>query len=351
MTHKILLLEGDGIGPEIVGAAVDVLNALRERFGFQAELEPALMGGAAIDATGDPLPEDTLALARAADAILLGAVGGPKWDRIERDKRPERGLLRIRSSLELFCNLRPAVVHPALAGASTLRPEVVEGLDIMLVRELTGDIYFGKPRGIDVNAAGERYGYNTLVYTDSAFRIAALRQRKVCSVDKANVLEATEFWREIVTDVAREYPDISLSHMYVDNAAMQLVRAPRQFDVMVTTNLFGDILSDLASMLTGSIGMLPSASLNAANKGMFEPIHGSAPDIAGRDIANPLATILSVAMMMRYSLNEPAQAERIEKAVGRVLADGWRTADIQSEGTQLIGTRDMGRKVVAALAA
>ena len=359
MTHKILLLEGDGIGPEIVGAAIDVINALRERFGFQAELEPALMGGAAIDATGDPLPEDTLALACAADAILLGAVGGPKWDRIERDKRPERGLLRIRSSLELFCNLRPAVVHPALAGASTLRPEVVDGLDIMLVRELTGDIYFGKPRGIDVNAAGERYGYNTLVYTESeirriahsAFRIAALRQRKVCSVDKANVLEATEFWREIVTDVAREYPDISLSHMYVDNAAMQLVRAPRQFDVMVTTNLFGDILSDLASMLTGSIGMLPSASLNAENKGMFEPIHGSAPDIAGRDVANPLATILSVAMMMRYSLHEPAQAERIERAVGRVLADGWRTADIQSEGTRLIGTREMGRKVVAALSA
>ena len=358
MTHKILLLEGDGIGPEIVGAAVEVLRALISRFGLDAELEPALMGGAAIDATGDPLPEETLRLARAADAILLGAVGGPKWDRIERDKRPERGLLRIRSSLELFCNLRPAVVHPTLAAASTLRADVVAGLDIMLVRELTGDIYFGKPRGIDVNAAGERYGYNTLVYTESeirriahaAFRIAMLRQRKVCSVDKANVLEATEFWREIVTDVAREYPDITLSHMYVDNAAMQLVRAPKQFDVVVTTNLFGDILSDLASMLTGSIGMLPSASLDAANKGMFEPIHGSAPDIAGRDIANPLATILSVAMMLRYSLDEPAQAARVEAAVSRVLAEGFRTADIQSEGMRLVGTREMGRQVVAALA-
>jgi 3-isopropylmalate dehydrogenase len=357
MTHKILLLAGDGIGPEIVGAANDVLDALRARFGLKAELEPGLMGGAGIDAAGDPLPEATLRLANAADAILLGAVGGPQWDKIERERRPERGLLRLRSSLDLFCNLRPAVLFPALAAASTLKPEVVEGLDLMIVRELTGGIYFGKPRGIAINAAGERYGFNTLIYTESeirriahsAFRIAAIRQRKVCSVDKANVLEATEFWREIVTDVAREYPTVNLSHMYVDNAAMQLVRAPKQFDVMVTTNMFGDILSDLASMLTGSIGMLPSASLNAANKGMFEPIHGSAPDIAGRDLANPLATILSVAMMMRYSLGETDQALRLEKAVEYVLAAGYRTADIEGPGTHVIGTREMGRKVVDAL--
>lgn len=357
MIHKILVLAGDGIGPEIVAAATDVLHALRTRFGLSAELESALIGGSGIDATGDPLPEDTLRLARESAAILLGAVGGPQWDKTARERRPERGLLRLRSSLDLFCNLRPAVLFPALASASTLKPEVVSGLDLMLVRELTGGIYFGQPRGIEINAAGERYGFNTLIYTESeirriahsAFRIAVLRQRKVCSVDKANVLEATEFWREIVTDVAREYPQISLSHMYVDNAAMQLVRAPKQFDVIVTTNMFGDILSDLASMLTGSIGMLPSASLNATNQGLFEPIHGSAPDIAGRDLANPLATILSVAMMMRYSLAEPEQAIRIEKAVEEVLAGGFRTVDIQAPGMQVIGTREMGRKVIDAL--
>ncbi len=357
MTHKILLLAGDGIGPEIVGAATAVLQALSARFGFKAELEPALMGGAGIDATGNPLPDDTLRLARESTAILLGAVGGPQWDSIERERRPERGLLRLRASLDLFCNLRPAVLYPALAAASILKSEVVSGLDLMIVRELTGGIYFGQPRGIGVNPAGERYGFNTLVYTEpeirriahSAFRIAALRARKVCSVDKANVLEATEFWREIVTDVGREYPQVSLSHMYVDNAAMQLVRAPKQFDVLVTTNMFGDILSDLASMLTGSIGMLPSASLNASKQGMYEPIHGSAPDLAGRDLANPLATILSLAMMMRYSLGEPEQAIRIENAVADVLAGGYRTADIQGPGTQVIGTREMGRKVVEAL--
>lgn len=357
MSHKILLLAGDGIGPEIVGAATGVLDALRTRFGLDAEVENALMGGCAVDASGDPLPESTLALARAADAILLGAVGGPKWDTIERDRRPERGLLRLRSGLDLFCNLRPAMLYPALAAASSLRPEVVEGLDLMIIRELTGDIYFGKPRGIETNAEGERFGYNTMIYTEreirriahSAFRAARLRGRKVCSVDKANVLETTEFWREIVTDVARGYTDVALTHLYVDNAAMQLVRAPKQFDVMVTGNIFGDILSDLASMLTGSIGMLPSASLNADNKGMFEPIHGSAPDIAGRDVANPLATILSLAMMLRYSLAEVAQAERVEQAVSRVLDDGFRTADIHAPGTQLVGTREMGRKVVAAL--
>lgn len=357
MSHKILLLAGDGIGPEIVGAATGVLDALRTRFGLDAEVENALMGGCAVDASGDPLPESTLALARAADAILLGAVGGPKWDTIERERRPERGLLRLRSGLDLFCNLRPAMLYPALAAASSLRPEVVEGLDLMIIRELTGDIYFGKPRGIETNAEGERFGYNTMIYTEreirriahSAFRAARLRGRKVCSVDKANVLETTEFWREIVTDVASGYTDVALTHLYVDNAAMQLVRAPKQFDVMVTGNIFGDILSDLASMLTGSIGMLPSASLNADNKGMFEPIHGSAPDIAGRDVANPLATILSLAMMLRYSLAEVAQAERVEQAVSRVLDDGFRTADIHAPGTQLVGTREMGRKVVAAL--
>ncbi len=357
MTHKVLLLPGDGIGPEIVSAAQEVIKALRERFGLRVELESAPMGGAGIDATGEPLPDASLKLAEAADAILLGAVGGPKWDQIERAKRPERGLLKLRSSLDLFCNLRPALLYPALAEASTLRAEVVSGLDLMLVRELTGDIYFGTPRGIGENTRGERHGYNTMVYSEpeirriahAAFKIATKRNHKVCSVDKANVLEATEFWREIVTDVGRDYPDIALTHMYVDNAAMQLVRAPKQFDVMVTGNMFGDILSDLASMLTGSIGMLPSASLDARNKGMYEPIHGSAPDIAGRDIANPLATILSVAMMLRHSLNEPAQAMRVEDAVGRVLDAGWRTADIAKPGQSTIGTREMGRQVIANL--
>ncbi|MSR15734.1 MAG: 3-isopropylmalate dehydrogenase [Gammaproteobacteria bacterium] len=357
MTHKVALLAGDGIGPEIVGVATTVLMALRDRFGLAIETEAAPMGGAGIDASGDPLPAATLALAERSDAILLGAVGGPKWDKIERARRPERGLLRLRASLDLFCNLRPAILYPALREASTLKPEVVSGLDLMIVRELTGDIYFGQPRGIEINANQEREGRNTLVYTESeirriahaAFKLARQRQRKLCSVDKANVLEATELWRDVVTEVSREYADVALSHMYVDNAAMQLVRAPKQFDVMVTTNMFGDILSDLASMLTGSIGMLPSASLNAKNQGMYEPIHGSAPDIAGKDIANPLATILSVAMMLRHSLNEESHAVRVEAAVSSVLEAGYRTADIQSLGTQLLGTREMGRRVVEAL--
>ncbi len=357
MAHKLLLLKGDGIGPEIVDATLTVLNALRERYGLALEIEEALMGGCAVDAHGEPLPDSTLALARAADAILLGAVGGPKWDRIERDKRPERGLLKLRAALDLFCNLRPAAVHAALAEASTLRPEVVAGLDIMIVRELTGDIYFGQPRGIETAANGQRVGRNTMIYTEAeirrvahaAFRTAEKRARRLCSVDKANVLETTELWRELLTEVGREYPDVELSHMYVDNAAMQLVRAPKQFDVIVTGNLFGDILSDLASMLTGSIGMLPSASLDANGKGMFEPIHGSAPDIAGQDKANPLATILSAAMMLRYSLNEPAQAARIEQAVTAVLEAGLRTADIQSAGGRVVGTREMGAAVAAAL--
>ncbi len=357
MAHKILLLKGDGIGPEIVDATLTVLSALRERFGLALEIEEALMGGCAVDAHGAPLPDSTLALARAADAILLGAVGGPKWDKIERDKRPERGLLKLRASLDLFCNLRPAAVHAALADASTLRPEVVAGLDLLIVRELTGDIYFGQPRGIETEANGQRVGRNTMIYSEAeirrvahaAFRTAQKRARRLCSVDKANVLETTELGCEVVTEVGRDYQDVELSHMYVDNAAMQLVRAPKQFDVIVTGNIFGDILSDLASMLTGSIGMLPSASLDANGKGMFEPIHGSAPDIAGQDKANPLATILSAAMMLRYSLNEPAQAERIERAVTAVLDGGLRTADIQSAGTRLVGTREMGAAVAAAL--
>lgn len=357
MVHKVLLLPGDGIGPEIVSAATAILEALRDRFGLALELETALMGGSAIDRYGEPLPDSTLAMATAADAILLGAVGGPQWDKIERAKRPERGLLKLRASLDLFCNLRPAVMYAALTEASTLKPEVVSGLDLMIVRELTGDIYFGQPRGIERDAQGARVGRNTMVYSEAeirriahaAFQLAQQRQAKLCSVDKANVLEATELWREVVTEVGREYPHVALSHLYVDNAAMQLVRAPKQFDVMVTSNMFGDILSDLASQLTGSIGMLPSASLNAAKRGMFEPIHGSAPDIAGRDIANPLATILSVAMLLRHSLREEAQAERVEQAVTAVLAAGYRTQDIHRVGTQLVGTREMGRAVLAKL--
>ena len=357
MTHKILLINGDGIGPEIVGAAAAVLDALRDRYGLAYESEEALMGGCAFDAYGEPLPAVTLNAARAADAILLGAVGGPKWDQIERAKRPERGLLALRSGLDLFCNLRPAALFSALAEASALKPEVVDGLDIMIVRELTGDIYFGQPRGIETLADGSRVGRNTMIYSEAeirriahaAFRTAMQRNRRLCSVDKANVLETTELWREVVTEVGKEYPDVALSHMYVDNAAMQLVRAPKQFDVLVTGNIFGDILSDLASMLTGSIGMLPSASLDANGKGMYEPIHGSAPDIAGRNLANPLATILSVAMMLRYSLNEPAHALRVEQAVSKVLAAGYRTADIQRPGTTVLGTREMGEQVVAAL--
>lgn len=357
MTHKILLLPGDGIGPEIVDGAEQVLDALRTRFGLACEVERALMGGCAIDAHGDSLPEATLSLARSADAILLGAVGGPKWDQAERAIRPERGLLRLRSELDLFCNLRPAVLYEALAGASTLKPDVVAGLDIMIIRELTGGIYFGQPRGIETDADGRRRGYNTLVYTEAeveriarvAFGIATRRGSRLCSVDKANVLEVTEMWREVVGEVAKDFPDVELTHMYVDNAAMQLVRAPKQFDVIVTTNMFGDILSDLASMLTGSIGMLPSASLDAANKGLFEPVHGSAPDIAGQGVANPLATILSLAMMLRYTLGEAALADRVEAAVGRVLAAGLRTADLARDGEARVGTADMAAAVVAAL--
>jgi 3-isopropylmalate dehydrogenase len=357
MSFNLLLLPGDGIGPEIVAEAVKVLEVLKSEHGLSIETETAPVGGAGYDAAGDPLPAATLSLAKSADAVLLGAVGGPQYDGLPRDKRPERGLLGLRSELHLFANLRPAILYPQLAEASTLKPEIVSGLDIMIVRELTGGIYFGKPRGIDTLESGERKGYNTLVYTEHeieriarvAFATAMKRQKRLCSVDKANVLEVSELWREVVIRVGREFPEVQLSHMYVDNAAMQLVRAPKQFDTLVTTNMFGDILSDAAAMLTGSIGMLPSASLNAEGRGMYEPIHGSAPDIAGQNKANPLATILSVAMMMRHTLNQPEQADRIERAVGKVLDDGLRTADIQSSGCRLVSTAAMGDAVAQAL--
>ena len=357
MTKKIAVLPGDGIGPEVVAEVVKVLQCLQRDFGLDVELEQALLGGAAYDRHGHPLPDSTLALAKAADAILLGAVGGPKWEPLDIALRPEKALLMLRSELKLFANLRPALLYPQLAEASSLKPEVVSGLDIMIVRELIGGIYFGQPRGVRTLPNGERQGYNTLVYSESeieriarsALNIARKRNKKLCSVDKANVLECTELWREVVTRVAKDYPDVTLSHMYVDNAAMQLVRAPKQFDVIVTTNMFGDILSDEAAMLTGSIGMLPSASLDAGNKGMYEPIHGSAPDIAGKDVANPLATILSVAMMLRYSLAQPEMAARVERAVSRVLDTGLRTADNLAGKGQKVGTADMGDAVIAAL--
>lgn len=350
---KIAVLPGDGIGPEIVAQAVNVLKGLN----LNLEMTEAPIGGAGFEAAGDPLPDATLKLAKEADAVLLGAVGDWKYDKLERHLRPERGLLRIRKELNLFANLRPALLYPELASASTLKPEVVSGLDIMIVRELTGDIYFGQPRGISTLENGEREGINTMRYNESeikrigrvAFDIAMKRNKKVCSVDKANVLETTELWRQVMIELAKEYPEVELSHMYVDNAAMQLIRAPKQFDVMVTGNIFGDILSDEASMLTGSIGMLPSASLDANNKGMYEPSHGSAPDIAGKNIANPLATILSAAMMLRYTFNDEANATRIENAVKKALANGYRTADIYTEGTKKVTCSEMGEAVLAAL--
>ena len=353
---KICVLPGDGIGPEIMTEAVRVLKALDLKF----EMEEAHLGGSAVDAAGDPYPEATQRLAQAADAVLLGAVGGPKWDTLARELRPERGLLGIRKQLGLFANLRPAILYPELANASTLKPEVVAGLDILIVRELTGDIYFGQPRGIemrDVDGQKQRYGFNTMHYTESeirrilrvAFEAARKRNKKLCSVDKMNVLETTQLWRDVANETAPEYPDVELSHMLVDNAAMQLVRNPKQFDVMVTGNMFGDILSDEASMLTGSIGMLPSASLNSGGGGLYEPIHGSAPDIAGKNIANPLATILSTAMMLRYTFNKDEWAYRIEAAVKNVLAAGYRTPDIDEAGTKKVGTVEMGNAVVAAL--
>lgn len=357
MTHKLLILPGDGIGPEIIGAAVQVLDVLTREHGLELEWEEGLLGGCAVDAKGKPLPDETLASARSADAILLGAVGGPQYDKLDRPLRPERGLLALRQELELFANLRPALLYPQLAAASTLRADIVAGLDIMILRELTGGIYFGQPRGIEIRD-NERVGFNTLIYRESEIErivragceIAMKRNKKLCSVDKANVLEVSELWREVAERVAQEYPEVELSHMYVDNAAMQLVRAPKQFDVVVTSNMFGDILSDCAAMLTGSIGMLPSASLDANGKGMYEPIHGSAPDIAGRNLANPLATVLSLAMLLRYTLDRNDLAGRIEQAVGKVLDQGLRTADIMAAGMTQVGTREMGAAVVAALA-
>ena len=349
---KICVLPGDGIGPEIMNEALRVLDAL----GLSFEIETALIGGAAVDATGEPYPAATSECARAADAVLLGAVGGPKWDTLPREQRPERGLLAIRKELGLFANLRPAILYPELANASSLKPEIVAGLDILIVRELTGDIYFGQPRGIE-QRDGERFGFNTMHYTESeirrigrvAFEAARKRGKRLCSVDKMNVLETTQLWRDVMNELAPTYPDVELTHMLVDNAAMQLVRAPKQFDVMVTGNMFGDILSDEASMLTGSIGMLPSASLDENNKGLYEPSHGSAPDIAGKGLANPLATILSAAMMLRYTFSLEEQARRVEDAVKSVLAQGYRTADIFEPGTRKVGTREMGDAVLAAL--
>ena len=353
---KILILPGDGIGTEIVDQAVKVINSLNSNHEMGMTLVNGLIGGIAYDETGSPLPDETIKTAKSCDSILLGAVGGPKWEALERDLRPERGLLGIRSELDLFSNLRPAILYPQLASASSLKTEIVSGLDLMIVRELVGGIYFGKPRGIEIRD-GERFGINSATYYESeiarighsAFQIAQKRGKRVCSVDKANVLEVSELWREVMEEVSSSYPDVTLSHMYVDNAAMQLVRDPKQFDVMVTSNLFGDVLSDCAAMLTGSIGMLPSASLDKNNFGMYEPIHGSAPDIAGKDIANPLATILSVSMMLRYSLNQVGLADKINLAVSEVLDKGYRTKDISAAGDKVVGTEEMGDLIVMAL--
>lgn len=356
MTKLIAILEGDGIGKEIVSQAVKVLDKLIEQ-GLDARYEYGLLGGSAYDKHGSPYPAPTQALCQKADAVLLGAVGSPQYDTLERPVRPERGLLAIRKDLNLFANLRPAILYKELANASTLKPDVVSGLDILIVRELTGDIYFGEPRGIRTLENGEREGFNTMKYSESeirriakvAFESARKRGKKLCSVDKANVLETTELWKEIFTKIGKDYPDVELSHMYVDNAAMQLVKNPKQFDVMVTGNIFGDILSDQASMLTGSIGMLPSASLDEHGKGLYEPSHGSAPDIAGQDKANPLATILSLAMLLRYSLNDEFRAKQVETAVQKVLEQGLRTADIFEDGCQLVSCSAMGDAVVASL--
>ena len=349
---RVAVLAGDGIGPEIISQARRVLDRLDLKIQFQE----AAVGGAAYEVSGDPLPATTLKAAKEADAILFGAVGDPRYDKLERAKSPEQAILGLRKALGLFANLRPAQVHPQLAAASSLKAEVVSGLDVLIVRELTGDIYFGEPKGMRTTE-GEREGFDTMRYRESeirriarvAFEAARKRNRRVCSVDKANVLETSQLWREVVTQEAKSYSDVELTHMYVDNCAMQLVRNPKQFDVIVTGNLFGDILSDEASMLTGSIGMLPSASLDAKGKGLYEPIHGTAPDIAGKDIANPLATILSAAMLLRYSLKQESAAGRIERAVSRVLESGLRTADLHVPGTRKVGTREMGDAVVANL--
>ncbi|MCC5636048.1 3-isopropylmalate dehydrogenase [Nostoc sp. CHAB 5844] len=355
--YRITLLPGDGIGPEIMAVAVDVLKVVGKKFDIQFEFQEALIGGAAIDATGEPLPTETLETCRNSDAVLLAAIGGYKWDTLPSHLRPEAGLLGLRAGLGLFANLRPAQILPQLIEASTLKREVVEGVDIMVVRELTGGIYFGKPRGIFETETGEKRGVNTMVYSESeidrigrvAFETARKRRGKLCSVDKSNVLEVSQLWRDRITKLATEYPDVELSHLYVDNAAMQLLRAPKQFDTIVTGNLFGDILSDAAAMLTGSIGMLPSASLGASGPGVYEPVHGSAPDIAGLDKANPLAQVLSAAMMLRYGLNQPQAADSIEKAVLQVLEQGDRTGDIMSPGMNLLGCQAIGNSLIQAL--
>ncbi|MFL0795929.1 MAG: 3-isopropylmalate dehydrogenase [Cellvibrionaceae bacterium] len=357
MTNNVLIIPGDGIGPEIVAEAEKVLNVANEKFNLDLAFDHATLGGSAYDLHGKPYPEDTQTKARAADAILFGSIGGPKWDGVERNLRPEQGLLDIRTDLNLFANLRPAILYPQLADASSLKPEIVAGLDILIVRELTGGIYFGEPRGIRTLENGERQGYNTDIYSESeikrigrvAFEAAQKRGGRVCSIDKANVMEVTVLWREVMDELAKEYPDVELSHMYIDNAAMQLVRAPKQFDVIACGNLFGDIMSDEAAMLTGSIGMLPSASLDENNKGLYEPCHGSAPDIAGQGIANPLATILSAAMMLRYSFDRADAASAIEQAVSDVLDQNIRTADIYTEGTEKVSTSAMGDAVANAL--
>ena len=355
--YRITLLPGDGIGPEIIAVAVDVLKLVGQQLDIGFEFQEALMGGAAIDATGNPLPEETLEKCRHSDAVLLAAIGGYKWDNLPREQRPETGLLGLRAGLGLFANLRPATILPQLVDASSLKREVVEGVDIMVIRELTGGIYFGKPKGIFETETGEKRGVNTMAYTDSeidrigrvAFETASKRGKRLCSVDKANVLDVSQLWRDRIIALSSEYPDVELSHLYVDNAAMQLIRWPKQFDTIVTGNLFGDILSDAAAMLTGSIGMLPSASLGATGPGVFEPVHGSAPDIAGQDKANPIAQVLSAAMMLRYGLNQPEAANKIEQAVVEVLDRGYRTGDIMSEGMKLVGCRAMGDALIEVL--
>jgi 3-isopropylmalate dehydrogenase len=355
--YRITLLPGDGIGPEIMAVAVEILQLVAKQLDLSFEFQEAPVGGVAIDATGNPLPDETLQICRNSDAVLLAAIGGYKWDSLPRHQRPETGLLGLRAGLGLFANLRPAKILPQLVDASSLKREVVEGVDIMVVRELTGGIYFGQPKGIFETETGEKRGVNTMAYTESeidrigrvAFETARKRGSKLCSVDKANVLEVSQLWRDRITLLAKEYPDVELSHLYVDNAAMQLVRWPKQFDTIVTGNLFGDILSDAAAMLTGSIGMLPSASLGASGPGVFEPVHGSAPDIAGQDKANPIAQVLSAAMMLRYGLNQPVAADKIELAAQQVLDAGYRTGDIMSEGMKLVGCRAMGDALLEAL--
>ena len=355
--YRITLLPGDGIGPEILAVTVEILKVIAKKFDLQLDFQTALIGGAAIDETGSPLPEATLSACKNSDAVLLAAIGGYKWDNLPRQQRPETGLLGLRSGLGLFANLRPATIFPQLIDASSLKREIIEGVDIMVVRELTGGIYFGQPKGIFETETGEKRGLNSMVYSESevdriakvAFEIAQKRGHKLCSVDKANVLDVSQLWRDRVTKMAANYPDVELSHLYVDNAAMQLVRAPKQFDTIVTGNLFGDILSDEAAMLTGSIGMLPSASLGTAGVGVFEPVHGSAPDIAGQDKANPIAQILSAAMMLKYGLNQPLAAVSLEKAVEKVLDLGYRTGDIFSEGMTLVGCQAMGQAILKVL--